>query len=404
MDCCKCKIKKVDQKSIGDKCFYCDGCKRVLCESCSSAKFSSTEIRVLQLKKDRILRYFCSQCALELSERKDMTTSMDKMITEATEKVVDKVLKKISEEIKELMECKIGQIKEQLNTVTDSLLSEVVKEVRDNKIEHQPSKVSETYADKLRKANNQTLVIRPKVGQVQGRAKTSEIVKKAVDPTELGIGVTKVKGVKDGGLVVCLEDNNDREKLKIEVEKKLGQQYDIKEVQKWKPRVKVVGIYENLSKDEMKECIMKQNSFVQNESDVEVIIVKKVKNKFMAILEVSADTFRKIMEAGKLRIRWSVCRVFECFDILRCYRCLGFNHKAENCRNLEENGKVCSRCGGQDHREKECREEERKCVNCVRANRHFNMNLDIYHGAFDNDCSVLLRQMERKRERIEYNN
>lgn len=402
MNCLKCGLS-VDQGHIGKKCFACDYCKNPVCEKCAKGLFTETEIRSLQLKTGRVISYLCKQCTDGvLGDR----LKFEARINKAMDTFTNKVVSTIKNEFSKLMEEKLGEVQAKLDgfskmkDIVDGLADEIAV-IRTEVAEKQFVKERGSYADKLKNRESQTLVIRPRAKDAQDGTKTRKEVKTVVDPCELGIGIAKLKGIRDGGIAVSCENDGDRRILKNEVERKLGQQYEVKEVSKWKPRLKVVGIEEDLPEEDLKQCIIKQNSFIRNDSDLKIKVVKKTKSGFMAILEVDAELFRSIMDHGKLKIKWNICKVFECLDILRCYQCLGFNHKSVDCRSVKGNVQVCAACGG-DHKERDCKSKEMRCINCVRANEKLGLKLDINHKAFDRECTVLMKQLERRRERIDY--
>nr|XP_015840229.1 PREDICTED: cellular nucleic acid-binding protein homolog [Tribolium castaneum] len=53
-------------------------------------------------------------------------------------------------------------------------------------------------------------------------------------------------------------------------------------------------------------------------------------------------------------------------EVLRCFNCLGYNHKASECTE-ERRNKSCYRCGGEDHMAKDCKSTEEFCVVCRSA-------------------------------------
>lgn len=376
MECFKCTKKGIDLKLIGEKCFSCEGCKRLLCEKCSGESFTATEIRVLQLKKDKQLTYFCGKCRKEMREKKEFESRIIEVVQESIIKFTDD----IKESIGEMVKIKLGEFMKQCAYPAET----------------------DSYASRLKKVDSHALVIRPKAGNDRKGSETKEEVKRIIDPSDLGIGITKMRGVKDGGLAVCCESSDDTQRLKSDVEMKLGGEYEVKEVKKWKPRLKIIGIEDGISSEELKECISKQNSNIGDVNELEVKVVKKMRKGYMAIVEVDANLYRRMLDCGALKIKWKICAVFECLDIMRCFKCLGFNHRANDCKNVEGNKQVCSQCGIEGHKENECACDNLRCINCVRANERLGLKLNVRHGAFDKKCTTLTRQVERKRERIEY--
>ena len=87
-----------------------------------------------------------------------------------------------------------------------------------------------------------------------------------------------------------------------------------------------------MANEELKECILKQNAFLRGGNvEIKVITIKKMRTRYMAIVECDAITHEKILQEGSLSIGWiPACRVFDYVYIFRCYQCGGFGHVQEN--------------------------------------------------------------------------
>lgn len=112
---------------------------------------------------------------------------------------------------------------------------------------------------------------------------------------------------------------------------------------------------------------------------------------------MNGETHEKLLELGKLKIGWKICKVHEYIGILRCYKCCGFYHFAKDCKEKE----TCGNCAGQ-HATKDCRnQEEKKCVNCEEKIKNFKIkNLKSNHSAYDSNCSCYKRELEKQKSKI----
>lgn len=100
-------------------------------------------------------------------------------------------------------------------------------------------------------------------------------------------------------------------------------------------------------------------------------------------------TLKKFKQSIKVNIGWEKCKIYECFNVLRCYNCYGFNHKREEC-SLP---KACSKCSG-EHDFKDCQEEINKCINCVEAVKKYKIELDVNHSAIDECCPIFKKKLK----------
>lgn len=115
---------------------------------------------------------------------------------------------------------------------------------------------------------------------------------------------------------------------------------------------------------------------------------------YNAVLELDVKVFAKILAEERLNVGWERCKVYDAVQVLRCFKCKGFNHKAKDCGETE----VCTKCHGA-HISKECNETAiNKCINCIRANKDLNMGLDINHDTMDRLCPVYQQKLNVRKK------
>lgn len=140
MNCLKCKVTNLDQKSM----YQCDICRNNICSNCSS--LTSTEDRCMGLSKQRTLKFFCSECDKDmqnyakcidtnkilLQENKKLQQRLE-TISNATsspitvnilentfKKLQTKLQEDLTETINKLIKNEILDLQEQINNLTDS--------------------------------------------------------------------------------------------------------------------------------------------------------------------------------------------------------------------------------------------------------------------------------------------
>lgn len=240
------------------------------------------------------------------------------------------------------------------------------------------------------------IVIKPKVKQQS--TKTRNEIKDKIDLKKIEVGGVQINNISEGGIVIKCNNKEDACKLLKEAQDNLGNNYVITRPDLKNPVIKIKGIHEDLSKEEIIECIKKQNDLVLDEnSKIEVKFMKELKNGTMVTIEVDTKTFEILMQIGKLNIGWSRCIVTEDLNVWRCYNCSGYNHKARECKNKTR----CGKCAG-EHPTIECKIEIHRCINCITANEKFNLKLDTNHQSFDKACTIYQRKLERYKLRTTY--
>lgn len=124
----------------------------------------------------------------------------------------------------------------------------------------------------------------------------------------------------------------------------------------------------------------------------------KIRKNFGAIIEVNNVDLNKFLETSKIMIGWNVCHVEEHIKVIRCFKCCGYNHRSDVCKNRQS----CIRCGA-EHKIKDCKAEESRCVNCVNVKRRWNVNFDENHQANSKECPIFKKRVESERKIINYN-
>ena len=241
------------------------------------------------------------------------------------------------------------------------------------------------------------IIVKPKVKQT-GSASRLDLTKK-VDPSSLKFSNVQIR--QNGDIFISADNEKEREKIRKELNNKIGEAYDIKTPEILLPRVMVSGMSEKMDETKFLDAVKKQNV------DLGINILKLVrlfevkKNErsyFNAIIEVNAEAFPKIINTGKMNIGWERCRVFDGTRVLCCFKCKGYNHRAVNCTEKE----VCLNCLN-EHRTDSCNLAPiKKCINCIRSNKKLNLSLNVNHDTMDKSCPGYIHYLEQKKKQIGY--
>lgn len=239
-------------------------------------------------------------------------------------------------------------------------------------------------------------VIVPK-NQEQTSSATKNEIKNKISPTK--ISVKKLRKSAKGGIVIECENKISQETLQATATEKLSENYNVNIPAMLNPRLKVVYVSVKYSEADIKKLIYKQNVHVPENSNLKLITVlerpKILPTNYTYIFETDPQTYSAILKSGKLSIGWDRCPVFENIYVSRCFKCLGFNHKAEDCKKA----KVCLKCA-ENHDVKECTSSKVECVNCKWAVENLKLKLKTDHQANSLECSVLQRRKDQQRQRI----
>lgn len=372
MECDVCK-KTSDQIEI----FNCDGCRASLCKTDAMALINASEIKVMQLKSKRYLKFFCVKCSDGSSFKlfQSIIEEKDKNIA-AKEKIISH-LEVSNQELHD----KIASLEKQL------LVNAQLKD-------------KQTFSEVVKRGGSESVLLVKPMGEQDSRM-TKKDIRQKIDPTH--VDVSKFKQVRNGGVVIGCTDKQHVDKLRKQLENQLGGKYTVETTSLKKPKLKVININRDDistedSDEDIVELLVKSNN-LRASDNLHIKVLKKAENRYKninLILEVDPETHHFLLAEGRVKLGWSRSRVFNHVSVLQCFNCMGFNHFAKDCKLK----KACSKCSG-EHSYKDCHSEEAVCANCSKEKGR-NMNVDANHNALSRDCPFFIRIVAYQNKKIEY--
>lgn len=262
-----------------------------------------------------------------------------------------------------------------------------------------------SFSDAVKK-NNAVIVVQP-LNENQRSEKTQQEVKTKIDPTKLAIRVETIRNVSKGGIAISCSNNNSKEKLKSSVEKELGNNYKVIEPKLREPQLIITGVEDEVigqDNEKILNSILEQNfpECVDEDIKEKIKVQRKYSNKGKknfgnVILSVSSDYYKKIIGMGKINIGWRKCNVYEHINIIRCYKCSGYNHFARDCTSSV----ACGKCA-ESHITKDCNNDFEKCINCLKMIEKLKVNINVDHIANDRNCECYKRVINKITSKIKY--
>lgn len=325
------------------------------CEDCSE-----NPSRMIGVTLDKILSFLCI-----LDERLSRQEAKCELICEQFEKVNDYLQKYVAESRSEITKTKMV-------ANDDTMSTETVKTAVPDAV----------------------VLIRPK--KMQKCSDTRAILGEKNISTQHAI--QSVNNLRNGGVEIRCKEKNDLQKLHKKAMLELGEEYTVAMPSKRNPKIRVNNMSEKRCDDEIIESIKKQNELMKD-AYVKVLHVFEVRynETFGAIVELDPKSFNIVSTKKTVSIGSDVCNVTECVSVLRCYKCCGYNHKANTCNNR----KACLRCGG-EHISKDCKATKYECINCKWVAETSILGIDYDHPAWSRSCAVRLRKIDQERLRIDY--
>lgn len=389
-NCCRCNYK-FNRKSYSVGCFNCN---KWYCLSC--AKLSKKEISELKkLKKN----WKCITCNENVN--KEISLNVHQLEEE------NKLFKKIINDMNEKIQMLITKLEVIENNNFFNKMDEVDKKIEilikklDDSNAKQPIKnisYSEILTKKpplVTKTNLPVVIIKPKINQ--SSQKTKQDVQKKVNPVTIKASINKVQEIRNGGIIIKSYSEEEIHNLKTLSEQKLNENYTV-EISKMKsPKLIIIGSRKQYEEQELMDELKALNH-IDNDDKLIIKSSRKLrfKNKYIICIETSGKTFNKLVNK-EISLGWDRCKIKEALDIIFCFKCCEYGHKANTCSKNQ----VCQFCSS-EHFYWKCNEHTPKCINCKISNNKYNTKYDYVHEANSNQCPIHMYKMLRAKEKINY--
>lgn len=225
----------------------------------------------------------------------------------------------------------------------------------------------------------------------RGPEEIIHLIKKTVDPVELGIRHTSMRPGR-AGVVVTSTDKNSLERLAahvqgadelvgIEVRQPRGRTFDFK----------VVGI-EQEAAEELANKLIQQNALACTESDLQVKTKYQGRYGITAIITVNGRGYEALRHRSHVNVGWTRCPLYDGIRVMRCTRCPSFTHRTFECTKPGR----CAQCSEQGHETGQCRRRP-MCLLCRNegvAEAHWG------HSMLSPRCPSYQKKVEDEKQKI----
>lgn len=327
IDCRQCR------KEIKTEACKCLPCEKYFHPSCYKQHKVYNRANELVPCEGRMEKYFINQMGENSKERKRLEAeegryprerssltgmenkidSLYKLVKEVKDEIIgkDMIRTVIMEAIKEEMDRVKAELQQWKVTDMESLISTVVKSEMQGIMSSIPMMRSaetakKSYSETLKKKTESVIIVKPIDEKEETNSEaTKRDIKSKIDISKLGVGITKIKKVTRGAVVVGCENKSQADKLKKEITKDLGEKYTIEAPKKKKLMIRIFDVNKEDSENEQEfwKKIEEQNDI--RRGAINGKIVHKVtgdKRRGTVVAEVNAETREKLLEIGKLKI------------------------------------------------------------------------------------------------------
>ena len=268
---------------------------------------------------------------------------------------------------------------------------------------HHPSsgRKMNSYADIVAGRENKKfkMMIASKLNQTAEA--TKELLKSKLNPTEMKVGISTLKALKDGRILIEAGSKEEIERIRDSINEKCGKELVAKVQELRNPRIVLYNIPEDVTLDNASKIIREQNSELQlEESDIATKFIYRTKrNTRNIVIEVNSHTRKQILNT-RMKIGWEICKAADYIHVNRCFKCSRYNHRLADCRGEE----TCPLCTGR-HKLRECStsQNEYKCINCMTFNKYNHSKpICTNHSSLDKNCPSLQALITKFKQNTDY--
>ena len=221
---------------------------------------------------------------------------------------------------------------------------------------------------------------------------------------ENNVSVLKSYQNKTGDLMIVCESEDSRDQLK-EIVTTNNDNIVVNTPRELRHSVTIVGLPNQYGKEEVIEMIVKQNKYIRDfaknnkiDNHIRVHIIKPLKNNetcFQAFCDISTVLREGFSHYNdKLTLGLKSCKVYDRYNIKRCYNCQKFGHYAKECPTKDV--PTCGKCSEEGHNTRDCEEQEDKCINCIRVNSTENQ-----HASSSQLCPQLIKERDTMKKKLD---
>lgn len=219
---------------------------------------------------------------------------------------------------------------------------------------------SEVEGRKRRRPDIEREKIIVKAQKGKSYAELLRAVKNSVDPKEKGLKIKTIKKTNNGDLF--LEVLGSRDKA-VSLKQTIQEKNDNTEViiKTNESTIHITDIDASIDENELRKEIKETEGILENQ--VRIISMRPTQNgNQTATVALKREIATRIVNRGKIKIGWVLCRVRKRVSLLRCFRCHLFGHKKEECTQ-DDRTELCLKCTKSGHKAKDCQNTP-ACIVC----------------------------------------
>lgn len=272
------------------------------------------------------------------------------------------------------------------------------REINEEQVSKETS-VAKTYARALQEATATVIV------QAKEERTADEVERQIVNKVQNKDGVKSVKKIRNGMKIICesaQQATRIKEALAEGEEKDSG--LNIKTANMKMKRIIIFHAPEDTEETAIKLKICKKMGINSEENMDKIRTLRYLRastGKVHIPVSLPESLANHMLKERTICLGLRECPVKNYVTILRCHRCQGFDHLANQCPQKEE---YCSICAGH-HKYEDCPKRTKRCIMCSTFNQwnrgHLVAPIPVDHTAHDGRCRVFRKLMTIRQLELE---
>jgi hypothetical protein len=266
---------------------------------------------------------------------------------------------------------------------------------------HELKQNHKLYSEIVSRKNDKKFTLTLKTTDNHTPAEIIRTLKEKVKPSELKVGISSLRTMRDGRVLIEASSKTDINILGDKIREKCSETMTVNMQTLRKPRMIIINTPLETTTENILESLTQQNPELDPVGDNIVpqycyTTKREIKN---IVIEVDSETRKRLLN-NKVKLGWTLCKVDDYLVAKRCYRCSKYGHIHKDCKGEE----VCPLCTG-SHKLKECNKatSEHKCVNCITYNKHHpHTQIETAHSSLDKKCPSLIAVLDKYKKNIDY--
>jgi hypothetical protein len=155
-----------------------------------------------------------------------------------------------------------------------------------------------------------------------------KLLKTKVYPTQIKVGITSLKSLRDGRVMIEASSKDEIETLGEKIREKCREESEVNIQKRRNPRLVLLNIPDDITLENVEDTLTVQNPERDlKEGDIRAKFCYTTKRETRnLVIELGSGTRKKLMQV-RIKLGWAICNVDDYIVAKRCFRCSRYNQQ-----------------------------------------------------------------------------